>query len=373
MITVIAEGLLGFAKQGHLGVPLVTGSTAPDPNSNVGAIGESHTVVAFGQGELNPGLMAGARLTARLDFQDRVWWLLPFEFSGYYMTSDTHNFGVTANKGGMPLMARPVLASQLGTETVYLSSFPGLATGTIDINSNTTLWGMDFNVIGYTGLISYFEDNLTSVAFVAGIGYVNLGEDLQITSTAMPLNNQFGLFFNGQVLGPGNSTLVHDSFITHNYFVGPQLGARFNWQYGPWFANLATKFAIGNMEEVVDIAGFSVWRTPAGGLLESNGGILAVASNSGTFRRDEFAFVPEGMLTVGLEFNNHLRAHVGYDLLYLSTVVRPGDHVNRTVDTRQVPTDFAFDPTVNGTNPTTTLRTTDFWMQSFSIGVTFMY
>jgi hypothetical protein len=271
------------------------------------------------------------------------------------------------------VLARPIFATQLNTETVFLSAFPGLASGGINVSSSSNLWGMDFNFVGHTGIIEYAEGELTNIQLVAGVRYVQLNEGLQVASTATSQSDDFALFFKGSAFGPGSTTFVNDSFQTRNQFVGPQIGARLDWAIGPWFVNIAVKCAIGDMEETANISGISSLRDAAGNVMVAPGGILAVPSNSGSFNRNTFAFVPEGELTFGVEICDWLKIHVGYNIMYLSDVVRPGDLLNRFVDTRQVPTDFAYNPAVSGGSPIFGFRTTDFWMQGINVGLTFTF
>jgi hypothetical protein len=355
--TITAEGLLGWTKNTPLGVPLVTTSTIPDLGTSFGAIGQNGTVILSGGHGLDTGTFGGARVTAGLDFQERFWWLLPMEFSIFYMTSHYQGFSGMSDAAGNGVLARPILAASVNSETVLLSAFPGVARGGIKVSGDGQLWGTEFNSVGHTGIIRFEEGELTSVKVMAGVRTTELKENLDVNSTS---------------LIQGNSTAVVDSFQTHNQFVGPQIGVSVDWQTGSWFVNFAVKTAIGNMRERINISGNSMFLDGAGNFTSVPGGVLAVASNSGQFHRNEFAFVPEGQVTIGVELNNCLRIHLGYDIVYLSSVVRPGDHVNRTVDVRQIPTDPVFDTGVHS-SPVFSFRTTDFWMQGLGVGLTFSY
>ena len=75
----------------------------------------------------------------------------------------------------------------------------------------------------------------------------------------------------------------------------------------------------------------------------------------------------------GREFPALMCCRLGYNLLYLSSVARPGDQINRSVDTRQIATDVNFNPPAQPLGPFFSFRTTDYWVQGFTIGVAFQF
>jgi hypothetical protein len=366
------EGLLGWTKRAPLNAPLVTNST--DTTNSVGAIGQQGTVVVAGGNGLVANDLPGARLTFGLNLHEAGWWCLPVEFSVFYMQQTHTEFTAKSDDTGFPPLSRPIFATQGNLETVFISSFPNLAVGGINVSSATRLWGFEFNVLGMTGpLISDGACNHVRLELFGGYRYLDLSEDLQVFSTASPINSQFAVFFQGGTFGQGNTTLVNDVFRTHNYFSGAQLGARINWESGPLFINLETQAAIGSMEQSVNIYGTSSLVEPSGKVVTVPGGLLAVLSNGGLHHRSEFGFLPEAKLTLGVDITQNIRVHAGYDILYLNSVVRPGTQVSAAVDTRQVVTDLSFNPSVNAKDPRFQYHATDFWIQAVSVGVTFRY
>src|SRR5262249_3301574 len=91
--------------------------------------------------------------------------------------------------------------------------------------------------------------------------------------------------------------------------------------------------------------------------------------------RDRFAVVPEVRVDVGVRLLDGLRAFVGYDFLYLSEAVRPGNQRSRV----------AFSPSaVDNGPPTHGLPTflpqfsghlcgTDFWAQGLTFAIEWRY
>ena len=180
--------------------------------------------------------------------------------------------------------------------------------------------------------------------------------------------------FAGNTLLPPGTAAILDHYGTRNEFYGGQLGARVDYSTGCWVVSALGKIALGSMHEVIDLSGFTS-ATGAGG---ANGlvpaGLLVVSSNRGARAHDEFAAVPEIGINVGYQINPLWRVFVGYNFLYLSDVVRPGDQVSRIVNPNFVPVSQQFG-TLPGTalQPSPTFQRTDFWVQGINLGVELRY
>jgi hypothetical protein len=78
--------------------------------------------------------------------------------------------------------------------------------------------------------------------------------------------------------------------------------------------------------------------------------------------------VPEFNLNVGRQVTDSLRLFVGYTFLYMSNVVRPGDQIDTTVNTTQLP-DYTGPGTLSGpARPAFTWRDTGMWVQGINVG-----
>jgi hypothetical protein len=373
MIIVGAEAVFAIANRAPLAAPLVTTSVTTDPNASLGGLGQPGTAILNGASPIDYHTYNGVRGTAAIDLQDRCWWLLPFEFSILYASANTNNL-YNSDPFGSPVITRPIFATNLGVETGYLSAFPNLIKGGAEVSSSSRVWGLEGNFIGHTLAWDYVDGQSTAFSFTAGVRYMTLNEGIQIFSTATAIDPALVTVFGGQPFDSGSTTYVNDQFATRNHFCGAQVGGRYEYQYGPFFVNLDGKIAFGGTDEVVEINGVSAVKDPVTGAAQmAMGGIQAVASNSGRFVHTVFAYLPEGNVKVGVDLGRYCRFDVGYDLMYLSNVVRPGDFISHAVDTRQVPTDVAFSPNTIGNAPIVTFRSTDFWMQSFMIGLTISY
>jgi hypothetical protein len=90
--------------------------------------------------------------------------------------------------------------------------------------------------------------------------------------------------------------------------------------------------------------------------------LFAKASNIGRTKADAFAVVPEVNLNIGYEFNSNLMAYVGYNFLYWSDVIRPGDQIDPNVNT-------LFPINIGAPFPARKFDHTDFWAHGVNFGV----
>ena len=128
-----------------------------------------------------------------------------------------------------------------------------------------------------------------------------------------------------------------------------------------------------NVGESVAINGFSaaIFPAPAAG----PGGVFTQGSNIGSRARDSFCVIPELQLQAGVNLSSRLRAFVGYDFLYVSNVVRPGDQIDRTLN-------FTSNSAISGVSPPTLIgaprpaplfENSSFWAQGINIGIEFRF
>jgi hypothetical protein len=344
-----------------LGAVLVTTDTAPNSSTDFGALGQPHTMVLLGSGPFNQGHIPGGRLTAGFC----PGFFLPVEISAFSVQRSQSLFeAASTGAAGSPVLARPVLASQNGEESVFLGGFPGLAAGGISVISNTNLWGIDVNA--YSCLVDL--DALNIDLFV-GYRYQELRESILIFNPLIALDSLV-IPFNGTVAGVSEANRF-DQFGTRNQFNGGQLGMRSALHYGRVALMLDVKLALGDTHQTVDIVGTSTSATADSafrGLPVTNGGVLAVRSNIGRHNKHEFGFIPEVGLNAGFQVLRSVRLFAGISWMYWDRVVRPGDQITNIIDTRQVPTSNFF----NGqtvTQPPPPFFKSDFFAYGFNVGI----
>ena len=83
--------------------------------------------------------------------------------------------------------------------------------------------------------------------------------------------------------------------------------------------------------------------------------------------------VPECSLTFGVQVTQRLRIYAGYNFLYWSNVVRPGDQINPSINRAQIPLSGAFAPVMQPTQPSPLFRSSDLWVHGIDVGLAFHF
>lgn len=319
--------------------------------------------VLLGNSDIHYDGQSGGRLTAGIWLDDLH--QLGVEASAFALNRPTVSQAVSSDANGNPPLGRPILAATVvgGAPTSFTVpvALPGALAGGMSITSNSWLWGAETNFVR-----NLFDELHLSGSLLFGVRYLSLEENLQIGQTSTVIDGFSGLVTPFGTFG--NSATVVDSFRTQNYFYGGQVGGRLGWRGGIWAVDVETKVALGTNHEAVNIQGST---TPAGAGQSLSGGFLALSTNSGHQHANWFVVVPEVGVQVGCQLSRHWRAQVGYDFLYINSVVRPGNQVNTTVNPGFLP---PVPPLPAGPRePQPLFRQSDYWAHGITAGVTFTY
>jgi hypothetical protein len=206
--------------------------------------------------------------------------------------------------------------------------------------------------------------------FFAGFRYLDLGEDLSITTFSVYTQQPGGAF---QPFA-GNQLLQNDLFATRDQFYGGQIGATVKFFLDVFDLSLTGKLAFGGTAEEVHIDGFQVRTLANGTTVSSRGGLLALPTNIGRFHRGDFAVVPEFDLTGAYAICRHVSLTVGYQFMGWSKVMRPGDQIDRVVDITQIPNFPITGIAPSGlARPAVPFHETQFWAQGLNLGLQFIW
>lgn len=350
--------------------PLVTTAPAEAPEDTRGALGAPGTRVLFGGSRLNAVGHSGARISAGYWCDDFCQWAV--EGNYFFLAQGRQRF--EANSDQFPVLARPIFNVNTGAQDRQLTASPGTnpgdafnLTGRIVVDLTSRLQGAELNVKRVCR-----EDYDYRFNVLAGFRYVDLQEGLNIVEAGQSLRAVAGT----NLFDPGTQFIVRDSFNTRNQFYGAQIGASLELQRDRWFLEGRVKLALGVTHQTVTIDGSQTFLAPNGTQSNFTGGLLAVGSNIGRFSQNRFSVVPELGLKVGYQLTENVRVFVGYDFLYWTSVLRPGDQVDLNVNVTQVPNfcqDQAFCPPNPSQRPAVLFRTSDFWAQGVSAGVEIRY
>jgi hypothetical protein len=307
-------------------------------------------------GKMSSDPRSGARVTAGYWFTDDH--CLGVEVSAFGLGDQRFNRAFTglANTN----IFRPFFVPGGGTGA-ELVSFPGRGAaldqriaGTVAVADRTSLWGYEVNL--KSCLLCGCDWHLDGLVGYRGL---RLDGNLSVTENLVTGSNSPAPL--------GTTFQVVDSFKTTNLFNGGQLGLDGECRWGDWSLGAKAKVALGPTHQTVDIFGRTVTTVPGGVPVPVAGGLLAQTTNMGHYSRDQFSVVPEFGLTLGYQCTQHIRALVGYNFLYWSSVALPGKQIDPVVDPRLVP-HLGGAPTVGATRPAFPFASTDFWAQGLTAG-----
>ena len=373
-----AEYLFWSAKGAPLGVPLV--STGPIGTTHHGFLINSDTTILYGA-PFAPAVggndtqnfpdFSGSRLTLGywLDGAQR----LALETSAFGLQSRSVGFAVHADANGQPVVNIPVyntisytpggrpgggppnedgLPAALPLEPGRADGGAGVFTGGVSITNSLQLWGADA-----TGVVNLYRDNAVELSGLGGFRYINLSE-------------RFNLVYDSEGVSGfyvGLRGAAHDQFQTRNQFYGALLGLRGSYSWERFFVETTARAAVGLSHEVLEISGGYYSTNYLGSFRSGPEGVFAQPANEGSYSAERLALVPEIEIALGYHVTSSIRLTVSYDFLYESSVVRPGDNINRDLPKGQ--TFQQAGTSVSATSPASLFKTTDFYVQGLSVGL----
>jgi hypothetical protein len=355
-----ADYLMWWFKDAPVPVPLVTTSNAAD----AGIVGRPSTQVLFGNQSLDAGLQSGVQLNMGLWLDNEE--VFGLEASGFFFAA--RNYTNFSEHTGNPnqLLAVPYINPSSGPAAFIISgtnpNTGSAIVGSITATSSTSLWGVELN-----GLANLIRNKNFQLNLLVGFRNVDLQESLDMNYVAQGAP--------GSGSGPLYNATLADQFTTRNQFYGGQLGLTGEWSKGFFYGSAVGKIALGINHETVNVNGQFV---DSNGTFFSTygagpGGLLAQRTNIGSYTSNPFAVVPEFQLRLGVNLMQNVQAFIGYDFLFMSHVVRPGDQVDSVINPSQA------GPNASGggiasvltgsARPMPLFNESTFWAQGFSIGL----
>lgn len=359
------EYLYWWSKDAPLPVPIATSGSFDDPVP--GAIGQPGTQVLFGEKSIdnNPG--SGFRVSIESALVAQNEYLI--EVSGFYLPEKRNKvfsyessdiLGVPFNNvapfplppghGGWTLVGP-------GETALLLGSAPQLFTGSITVDSSTELWGAEMNVL-------FHFLNLPTCRFgvLGGFFYTGLADHLSLNYFS--LKSPQGIYL---------ETVLRDRFRTNNEIYVGQIGLCGEWSDEWLFASFVGKVGLGCGVQTVHISGSFI--DPVSNLSFSygagnSGGIFAQPTNLGSHSQTRFEVISAATFRFGFNVLSDLRFFVGYDILYLSSVLRPGDQIDHMINETQAGPSAGGVPVLSGPpSPSVHMHTTTYWAQGVNVGI----
>jgi hypothetical protein len=356
-----SEYLLMFPRSQPINLPLIV-TSAPSAASTLGA---ASTSPLWGAGDLSYGAASGFRISGGFFRpQDQR---LGLEISGTYISPTSNDFFGRSGENGVPVIGRPITATDLGTPASILASFPTFVSGSILGRTTSNLWSLEANAL--LNIYRTPPESLRAWSFnlLGGFKFMTLDEDLNITSASTVLPGRT-IPYAGITVGPNTTIMVEDDFNVSNKFYGGQVGFQSQYYGGRWFVGLSGKVGLGIMHQEVIVDGFSSQNNPTVPVISrAVGGVYANPQNIGRYINDEFGIVTDLNASLGFNVTSWLTVTAGYNFIHMNSVVRPGFLIDGRVDSTVVPTAITYGGTPGPRN-FFNLRTTDYFIHGVNFG-----
>jgi hypothetical protein len=337
---------------------LITLGNVQDPVP--GAFGSPGTRKVVGPGGVDLSSQSGVRLSTIywLD-QEHTWGV---DATGIWLpdASERRLIAGFGDPASLAVLARPFFNVNANAQDADPISVPGVQAGALVVSMPRRLWSADAN-------LRYSECTdlgpITRLTFLWGGRIMGLDEKLLFGEALIDLPDVNGV--------GGNFTTLRGDFITRNLFYGGQLGWETETRVGPMVVTLTGKVAGGVTWQDIQIGGATLVMLPDGTqVFDPRRALLVQPTNIGRFSRHRFGLVPEVGVNIAWDFNEHFRVSVGYDLVYWTRVVRPGDQIDTQVNVGAIgdPGQFGSSP-----HPLVPFNTTGFWVQGLTAGLVVSY
>ena len=332
------EYLNWWMKKGNFPALVTNGDPADAPP---GALGQPGTNIIYSDRVGSNGF-SGARLNLGLWFDAEQTWAIEHN---YFLFGQRHvNFstGHSGDPSATNTLNVPFFNADTGFEDALQIGVPGVQSGAITVVTALRFDGAEANLRARLA-----QGNDYRVFLLGGFRYLSLVESLDLSAASAAVAPPVGV-----------TSSFADRFATSNRFYGGQVGMGGEFTREEWVLNLHAKLGFGSMTQKVSINGSTTTVDPVAGTMTTTpGGFFAAPSNSGDFTRTRFALVPEMGVNLGYRLTPHVTATVGYTFLYISSVVRPSDQIDRGVNIAPP-----------NSRPAFSLNSTDFWTQGVNLG-----
>lgn len=316
--------VLLWHMDGYATPSLITRSSG-DVQNGAGALGGDGTQILYGNRELGDDLKFGGRLQYGMWFDKCRRFGIQSDFFGLGGNSQSTTFAGS----GDDVFARPFFNTNpnVDAQDAQVFAMPGVAEGSVRFDQSSQIWSagpaLRFNVCCNDGCDPCCNPRSTRVDFLLGYRFFRLEERFASEEILRPT---------GPTYVPGTSFELNDSIRTRNDFHGLELGLNRMSQRGPWLWDVTALVALGEVERVVDLNGSTRINVPGFSDNTFPGGFFVGPGDIGRFRDNDFAVIPQVRANASYCLGRNWRLSAGYNFLFLSSAVRPGQFLNTTFD-----------------------------------------
>ncbi len=341
-----ASWVLYWLKPVCLTVP--TMSVGSPSDAVPGALGQPGTLLVQGLHKFQfPGANGiRPRLGAWLT-EDRF---LCAEVEGFVLEQVAAGQPVAASATGPPTFL--VFQNPDNSNRALPFTIPGVVSGNSSAVGTSRLWSLEGNLGAH---IAVQRGPWTvDATLLAGSRFLELDDRVIVTNTQ-------ALVANPTVTAQGQA-----NFSTRNQFTGGQLGSRIGMTRGQLTLEATTKIAVGESNMTTFVSGSPL--TTGNSILPPliPGPVLVQPSNFGRSGTERIAVVPEANIRLRWRVNDLVQLTVGYNILYWSKILCPGDQMDPRVNVTQLP---YLGPPTGPTAPKQVVVFTDEFAQGIEAGL----
>ena len=334
--------------------PLVSTSPSVVPRPQAGVIGAPTTRILFGDEGIGDALRSGIRIDAGLWLDTAQTHGLTFDFLGLETNSELFR----GSSNGDPILARPFFDAATGQQAAELVAFPGFVRGDIQVEARSPgLWGWG---IGSRRCLSccrgYYVDFSTRTDWLIGYRHLRVDDGVRVYEE---LSSPLFLL--------GTTLAIEDRFSSQNSFHGIELGIVRTERYRRLELEYGTRVALGWNHSSVRIRGETTITSPGLPTSVSEGGFLALSSNSGRYDNTNFGAVLQIGTNLVYHVTSQLGLRIGYTFIYWPGLYRAGDQIDTTINPNLLPPPLL--PLVGPRRPAARLTDSDFWAQGLNLGL----
>ena len=283
--------------------------------ANALAAAQTPTVL-FGGGSLEDQWRAGGRAELGLWMTAQQNWALRGTF--FSLSESSTDYAIDSNSIGLiarPFTDGPASVGGIGPDAFVVSEAANNITGGISISNDANLIGGDVSIVR-----PWLAWPTRRVNLVYGYQFSRFDETLGITTST-----------NDPAIG---SIFLEDLFDAENEYHAGHIGVEGEYHYGRWSLETRLKFAFGSMRQRVNISGSTITRDLGGATSSAGSGLFAQTTNVGEYEQNEFAFMNETGIRLAYRPARRLKMTLGYTFMFWSSIARPAEQIDTTVDAR---------------------------------------
>lgn len=333
--------------------PIVTTSPDSTPRSDAGVIGTPGTSTLYGGDRIDTDSRTGFRIG--INYSPKIEDQLGFFLSGQYIGDAEDDRIFSSDQTGLPILSRPFFNSNSLSQDAQLVSYPGVLNGQVRINTESEFYNGEGGIS-----FSWQRSSSRHIDLLFGYRYFSFEDSFDVREDLVSTDL-------GGVIPLGTQFVVNDQLQTENQFHGGKTGIAFRLKKNNWWLSSESSVSLGNLDRRSRIRGLTTVEIPSLPADLYDGGLLALPSNSGLNKSSTLAAIPEFRLKASREITQLLSLEFGYSFTLLPDIWRAAESIDYTVNETQIGGGVL----TGDSRPDFSMSSSDVWIQSFSVGVTF--